>query len=396
MSAPAKPRLEFPGWPHYDEEQAQAAHDIILSNQVNYHTGKRGKAFEKEFAEAMGTSYGVACSNGSVAIELALIGLGLQPGDEVVTTPRTFLASSSSCLLQDVRPVYADVDPDSGNITAKTIEAVLTPKTRAILPVHLGGWPCEMDAIMALAQEKGLHVIEDCAQAHGARYRGKSVGSLGDANPWSFCQDKIMTTGGEGGFVTCNDEDVWRRIWSFKDHGKDHHLVYHAEHPPGFRWLHASVGTNWRMTEVQAEIGRIQLRRLPEWRAARQRNAQVVMGRLGKLDAIRMPQVPDHMEHAQYRWYFYVRPEALKDGWDRDRIMVEAGERGVPIYSGSCGEIYLEKAIQDAGCAPAEPLPITRKIWGNALTLLTHPNLTEGHMHQMCDVVEALVREGTR
>ncbi len=392
--SPQSTKLEFPGWPHFDEEMVEAAAEILRSGRVNYHTGPRGKAFEVEFAAYAGTKKAIAVANGSLALELAVKGLGLQPGDEFVTTPRTFLASATSCMMQGLKPVFADVDADSGNITAESIERVLTPKTKLIVPVHLGGWPCEMDAIMALAEQMGLKVIEDCAQAHGARYRGRSVGSIGQINAWSFCQDKIMTTAGEGGMVTTDDEEAWSRMWSFKDHGKDWDTVYNQQHPPGFRWLHHSPGTNWRLTEIQSEMGRIQLRRLPDWTKQRQRNAQVVMDRLAKWSCIRNPEIPDHMEHAQYRWYFYVRPEALREGWDRDRIMVEGAERGVPIMSGSCGEVYLEKAFE--GCRPAEPLPVTHEIWGNALTILTHPTLTEDHMHQMMDVMDDLFKVARR
>lgn len=389
-------KLRFAPWPHFDEEQVQAAAEVLRSGKVNYHTGERGKAFEHEFAAWAGTNHAIALANGSVAIELCLIGLGLQPGDEIVTTPRTFLATATSCWLQGVRPVFADVDPDSGNVTAETLAAAITPRTRALLPVHIGGWPCEMDAILDLARSRDLKVVEDCAQAHGATYRGRSVGTFGEANAWSFCQDKIMTTGGEGGMVTTDDEAVWRRMWSFKDHGKDFDRMYRDHHAPGYRWLHESVGTNWRLTEPQSELGRVQLRRLPAWRAQRWANASALIGRLSKWSCLRVPVPPGHVEHAAYRYYFYVRPEALADGWDRDRILAEADARGVLIYSGSCGEIYREGALRGAGLAPDAPLPIARRIWGEALTVLTHPTLTVEDMHRMADVLDEILGQAQR
>ncbi|MFA0697837.1 DegT/DnrJ/EryC1/StrS family aminotransferase, partial [Vibrio sp. 10N.222.49.C9] len=179
-------------------------------------------------------------------------------GDEVITTPRTFLASASSIVTSGASPVFADEDLNSQNITAQSIEAVLTPNTKAVIVVHLAGMPAEMDDIMALSKKHGFYVIEDCAQAHGAKYKGKSVGTIGHIGAWSFCQDKIMTTGGEGGMVTTNDKALWSKMWSYKDHGKSFDAIYNREHPPGFRWLHESFGTNWRMTEMQAVIGRIQ------------------------------------------------------------------------------------------------------------------------------------------
>ena len=237
----------FSPWPSFTEEEANAARDVLLSNKVNYWTGQEGREFEKAFAAWADADFAIALSNGTQALDLALKGLGVGEGDEVVVTARTFLASASSIVTAGAVPVFADIDPDSQNVTAQTIQAVLTERTRAIICVHLAGWPCDMDPIMALAEAHGLWVIEDCAQAHGARYKGRSVGSIGHAGAWSFCQDKIMTTGGEGGMVTTNDRGLWSRMWSYKDHGKSWEAVYERAHPPGFRWLHESFGTNWRM-----------------------------------------------------------------------------------------------------------------------------------------------------
>jgi dTDP-4-amino-4,6-dideoxygalactose transaminase len=253
----------FSSWPSFTEEEADAVRDVILSNKVNYWTGQECRAFEKEFAAWSGSGYAIALANGTVALDLALQALGIGAGDEVVVTPRTFLASVSSIVNTGAVPVFADVDRESQNITRETIQAALTSRTRAVVCVHLAGWPCDMDPIMSLAAEYDLKIIEDCAQAHGATYKGRPVGSIGHIGAWSFCQDKIMTTGGEGGMVTTNDRELWSKMWSFKDHGKSWEAVYEREHAPGFRWLHESFGTNWRMMEVQAVIGRIQLRRMP-------------------------------------------------------------------------------------------------------------------------------------
>jgi dTDP-4-amino-4,6-dideoxygalactose transaminase len=266
----------FSPWPSFTEEEANAVYRVVLSNKVNYWTGTECREFEKEFATWAGTRYAVALSNGTLALDVALKALGIGPGDEVVVTPRTFIASVSCVVNAGAVPVFADIEADSGNISARTIAAVLTPRTKAVICVHLGGWPCDMDPIMELANQRGLFVIEDCAQAHGACYKGRSVGSIGHVGAWSFCQDKIMTTGGEGGMVTCNDKALWRAMWSHKDHGKSYAAVYEREHPPGFRWLHESFGTNWRMLEIQAAIGRIQLKRMKEWTATRTANALAI------------------------------------------------------------------------------------------------------------------------
>ncbi len=191
----------FSPWPSFSEEEANAVRNVILSNKVNYWTGQECREFEKEFAQWCGTNYAIALSNGTLALELAFRAVGVGPGDEVVVTPRTFLASASSIVTVGANPVFADVDLDSQNITPESIERVLTPRTKAILCVHLAGWPCDMRGIRALADAHKLKVVEDCAQAHGARYHGVSVGALSDVAAWSFCQDKIMTTGGEGGWL---------------------------------------------------------------------------------------------------------------------------------------------------------------------------------------------------
>ena len=294
---------------------------VLQSGRVNYWTGQEGRKFEEEYAAFVGAKYAVALMNGSVALEAALVALGMAPGDEVVVTSRTFIASASCVIMQGGRPVMADVEPVSQNITAETIAAALTLRTKGIIAVHLAGWPCDMDPIMNLAREKDLWVIEDCAQANGATYKGRQVGSMGDVAAFSFCQDKIITTGGEGGMVTTNSHDIWDKIWSYKDHGKSFDAVYHREHPPGFRWLHESFGTNWRMTEMQAAIGRMHLRKLPQWLTLRRRNAAVLTDGFSRIPGLRLTIPPPDIEHAYYKYYVFVEPAALKSDWSRDRIM---------------------------------------------------------------------------
>ena len=255
----------FSPWPSFTPEEIEAVSAVLASNRVNYWTGDRCQEFERGFAEWVGTRYAVALTNGTVALDVALRALGIGPGDEVITSSRTFMASASCIVATGAVPIFADVDADSQNVTAETIAAVLTPRTKAVICVHLGGMPCDMDPIMALAAKHDLKVIEDCAQAHGARYRGRSVGSIGHIGAWSFCQDKIISTGGEGGMMVTDDEEIFKKCWAFKDHGKSYDAVYHREHAPGFRWLHESFGTNWRMTEIQSVIGRLQLQKLDKW-----------------------------------------------------------------------------------------------------------------------------------
>ena len=377
----------FSPWPSFSREEVDAVARVLESNRVNYWTGQECREFEKEFAAWAGTPYAIALTNGTVALDVALKVLGVGAGDEVVVTPRTFLASASCVVTAGAVPVFAEVDRDTGNITAETIAAVITPKTRAIICVHLAGMPCDMDPIMALAEKHGLFVIEDCAQAHGARYKGLPVGSIGHVGAWSFCQDKIMTTGGEGGMVTLHDRELWSRMWSYKDHGKSWEAVYERQHPPGFRWVHESFGTNWRMMEMQAVIGRIQLQRMPEWTRRRQANAERIWTIGRGVKGLRVPQVPEWAEHAAYKAYVFVEPSELKPGWSRDRILGEINAAGVPCYSGSCSEVYLEKAFDGTGWRPKERLRVARELGENSLMFLVHPTLTESELQKTCAVL---------
>lgn len=386
----------FSPWPSFTEEEAEAVKNTVLSNEVNYWTGNQCRQFEKEFAVWAYSKYAVALTNGTLALDIALIALGIGAGDEVVVTPRTFIASISTVVNAGATPVFADVDRDSQNIEAHTIEPVITPRTKAIIVVHLAGRPAEMDAIMALAEKHDLYVIEDCAQAHGAKYKGRSVGSIGHIGAWSFCQDKIMTTGGEGGMVTTNDEALWRKMWSFKDHGKSYEAVYEREHPPGFRWLHESFGTNWRMMEVQAAIGRIQLTYMPAWFEARKNNAAKLNQSLNKFGVIREIKKPDYIEHANYKHYAFVEPAQLADGWSRDRIIDEIVALGVPCFQGSCSEVYLEKAFDDTGYRPAEPLPNAKRLGETSIMFLVHPTLTDDEINKTCQVIEQVLTKAQR
>ncbi|EHI9239495.1 DegT/DnrJ/EryC1/StrS aminotransferase family protein [Vibrio vulnificus] len=377
----------FSPWPSFTQEEADAVSRVLLSNKVNYWTGTECREFEKEFAAWAGCEYSIALGNGTLALDLALKALGVGEGDEVITTSRTFLASASAIVTAGANPVFADVDLNSQNITAETIGKVVTEKTKAVIVVHLAGMPAEMDAIMALAAERGFYVIEDCAQAHGAKYKGRSVGTIGHIGAWSFCQDKIMTTGGEGGMVTTNDQALWSAMWSYKDHGKSYDAVYNRQHPPGFRWLHESFGTNWRMTELQGVLGRIQLQRMAEWTAKRQHNGQLIDQAVADLPLVRCVEVVDYIEHAEYKHYLFVNPEQLKPGWSRDRIVEEINAAGVPAYQGSCSEIYLEKAFDNTPWRPEERLPNAVQLGETSLMFLVHPTLTAEEMAKTTAVV---------
>ena len=384
-------------WPSFTDEEVDAVSRVLKSNRVNYWTGQEGRDFEKEFTSFSQAGFAIAVANGTLALDLALnaLGVGARNGgsekDEVIVTSRTFLASVSCIVFAGAIPVFADVDRDSQNVTAETISSVITDASRAIIAVHLAGWPCEMDGIMALSDQHGLFVVEDCAQAHGAKYKGKPVGSIGHIGCWSFCQDKIMTTGGEGGMVTTNDKELWSRMWSYKDHGKSWEAMYEREHPPGFRWVHDSFGTNWRLTEMQSAIGRIQLKRMPGWTAKRQINTRKIWNAASKLRGLRVPEVPDYIEHAAYKCYVFVKPEELKDGWNRDRIMAEINLLGVPCFSGSCSEVYMEKAFDGTGFRPDTRLSVAKELGETSLMFLVHPTLTHGEINLTIDALRKVM-----
>ena len=383
-------------WPHFDREQIDTATRVLASGKVNTWTGRETNAFESEFAAWCGSSHAIAMANGSLALSAAYLAVGLGQGDELITTPRTFIATASSAVLLGAKPIFADVDPNSGVITAASIAPLITPRTKAIAVVHLGGWPADMPAICDLARAHGIAVIEDCAQAHGARISGQSVGTFGDVAAWSFCQDKILTTAGEGGMVTTSSSELWNAMWGFKDHGKTHEAVFTREHPPGFRWLHERFGSNFRLTELQSAVGRIQLQRLPEWSATRSGNALMLAEALCDLSAVRVPLPPEHLTHAWYKFYAFVQSEALADGWNRDRILSEIAALGYPALSGSCSEIYLEKCFQDAGLAPAERLPVARELGETSLMFLVHPTITTEQMSGYAQVVRSVVQKACR
>lgn len=392
---------KFSSWPDFTQEEAKKASEVLLSNKVNYWTGEEGRYFEKEFADFANVDYAIAIANGTLALDLALYALGIgarnggSESDEVIVTPRTFLASVSTIVLAGAKPVFADVDLDSQNITASTIKSVISKNTRAIICVHLAGWPCDMDEIMNLAKQFNLKVIEDCAQAHGAKYKGRSVGSIGHIGCWSFCQDKIITTAGEGGMVTTNDKILWDKMWSFKDHGKSFDAVYHSENNTGFRWLHESFGTNFRLTEIQSAIGRIQLKRMPVWTAARKKNSLMIDKACENFSCVRVPKVPNKMEHACYKHYVFINSEHLKTDWSRDKIIAAIVEQGVPCMQGSCSEVYLEKAFDNTSFRPEKSLRNAKLLGETSLMFLVHPTLSEEAMLFTVKVIKQVLQEAS-
>jgi dTDP-4-amino-4,6-dideoxygalactose transaminase len=389
------PLIKLSPWPSFTQEESSRISEILLSNKVNYWTGTEGREFEKEFANFADSEYAIAVSNGTTALDLALNALQIGEGDEVIVTSRTFIASISSIVNAGAKPIFADVDCDTQNITVETVTAVLTNKTKAIICVHLAGWPCEMDEIMSLAKQHDLKVIEDCAQAHGSLYKGRSVGSIGHIGAWSFCQDKIMSTGGEGGMVTTNDKALWNTMWSFKDHGKSYDAIYNKQHPPGFRWLHESFGTNWRLTEMQSAIGRIQLTRMNDWTRIRGEHAAKLVHVCREFNCIRIPKIPNYIQHANYKFYAFVEPEQLNNGWTRDKIIEALNAEGIPVMQGTCSEVYLEKAFDNTDFRPSEPLSIAKELGKTSLMFQVHPTITGEQMDHVCKCLSHVLKQAS-
>ena len=383
-------------WPFFDKDEIDAVERVLASGLVNYWTGSECARFEKAYAAFCGRRYAIALANGSVALELALHAFGIGLGDEVITTSRTFIASASCAVLRGATPIFADVDPVSQNTTADNIRAVLTPRAKAIVVVHLAGWPCDMSPILEFAGAHGLLVIEDCAQAHGATYKGRPVGSFGAAAAFSFCQDKIITTGGEGGMLLLDDIAAWEKAWAYKDHGKSYDAVFRRDHPPGFHWVHESFGTNWRMTETQAAIGRMQLAKLPGWVARRQHLAGMLSAGLAALPGIRVARPGTDITHAYYKYYAFLEPERLMPGWDQSRVIAAINAEGIPCAAGSCSEIYLEKSFVDAGLAPAARLPVAQRLGATSLSFPVHPTLSDDDMRDTCAAVAKVMHAAAR
>ena len=386
---------KFSPWPSFTLEEAESVRNVLLSNKVNYWTGNECREFEKEFAVWSNSEYAIALGNGTLALDSAFKALDIGDGDEVIVTARTYIASVTSIVNSGAIPIFADIDLNSQNITAKSIRSKITNRTKAIVCVHLAGWPCEMDEIMDLANESNLFVIEDCSQAHGAKYKGKSVGSIGDVGCWSFCQDKIMTTGGEGGMVTTNDKSLWGKMWSYKDHGKSYEAVYERKHQEGFRWVNESFGTNWRMTEMQGVIGRIQLKRMSDWHAKRFANAHKIWNIAEMCKGLYVPTIPDYIEHAAYKCYVFIKLKELKKGWDHNKVLKEINKQSVPCYTGACSEVYLEKAFDNTGFRPKERLVNAKELGESSLVFLVHPTLTKDEIQQTCNAITSVMNLAT-
>ena len=388
---------KFNSWPYYSKLEARKISNILLSNKVNYWTGEEGRKFEEEFAKFSDSKYSIAVSNGTLALELALIGINIKKGDEVIVTPRSYIASVSCVATCGAIPIFADVSLETGNINPNSVEKLISKKTKAIICVHLGGLPCDIDSLKKISKKNNIKLIEDCSQAHGAKYKDKSVGSYGDIGTWSFCQDKIMSTGGEGGMVTTNSKKLWNKMWAYKDHGKNFNTVFAKKHPPGYRWLHESFGSNFRMTEIQASIGRIQLRKMKSWNKLRTINAKKIVKAFSKFSNTSYSSpVEKNSTHAWYKCNIYLKQNSLNKGWNRDKIANEIIKLGVPCFSGSCSEIYNEKAFDNTDMRPKNKLSNAYLLGKNTLMFLVHPSLSNASLEKTIKVIDLIMTKASK
>ena len=387
--------MNISSWPEFDNDQINAVIKVLNSGKVNSWTGNQTKLFENQFSKWSGSKYSIALANGSLALSSAYLACGIKKNDEVITTPRTFLATASSIALLNAIPIFADIDIDSGNITAKTIEPLINKKTKAISIVHLGGWPADMESICDLAKSYNLKVIEDCAQAHGASINGKMVGSFGDIGCWSFCQDKIISTGGEGGMITTSLNDFWERIWSFKDHGKNLKTINQTNKTALFKYVHDRLGSNFRLTEMQSAIGIIQLKKLKSWTKLRQKNAKILINKLKDCRPLRVPIPENRFQHAWYKLHCYVDPNFLSENWNRDRIINEIRASGYPAYQGSCSEIYLEKCFLDKGLNPKKRLKNAKALGDTSIMFLVDQTISNENMNKYAELIKHIIEKAT-
>lgn len=391
-----QPDSHLAPWPFFDDDEIEAVTDVLKSGRVNYRTGEQGQAFEQEYAASSGVAHSLTVANGTAALELALEALDIGPGDEVIVPARTFVATAAAVARCGATPVVADIDPISQNLDEDSIAAVLSDRTRALIPVHLAGWPADMNSIMSAARASGLAVIEDCAQAHGALYNGKPVGTFGDIGCFSFCQDKIISTGGEGGLVITNNTGLHKKMWSLRDHGGDYDRAHADDPSSGFKWLVDRFSTNWRMTEAQSAIGRIQLRKLEGWVDRRRANAETLTDAIRELQVVQDLTPPENMRHSYYKYYVLLDPEGLADNWTRDRIVNDLNVKGVPARVGACPDISGEAAFANANISTANKRPHAAAIADYTIMLPVHPTLTEGNVAFMANALRTALEAANR
>ncbi len=329
-------------WPSFTSKEINQVSLILKSGKVNYWTGKYCKIFEKNFSRYHKLKYSVTVNSGTSALECAIKSLNLKKGSEIITTPRSYYTSASSIINCGMKPKFSDISIDSQNLDPIKLEKSINKKTKAIICVHLSGYPCDMNRIIKIAKDNNIYVIEDCSQAHGASILNKKVGSFGDISAWSFCQDKIISTGGEGGMVATNKLKLYKNVLSIKDNGRNYEKIKKISYSGSFNYIHDFIGSNYRMTEIQAIIGISQLKRLDQMILRRNSNAKIFNNYFHDLDSIFLLLHNPKNTNAYYRYYLFV-----KKSKNQKILINKIRSKGIECIAGSCPEIYLEKYFKD-------------------------------------------------
>ena len=391
-------------YPNFNQNTLKRVQQVLKSGRVNYWTGNECKEFEKEFSNYHNVKYSLTVSNGSVALEIALKALNLKKTDSIIVTPRSFVISASCVLNLGLKPIFADVD-DNGNLSVEGIKKVYNKNVKAIIVVHLNGLPCDLDPILEFVKKNKIFLVEDCSQAHGAVYKGKKVGSFGHISTWSFCQDKIISTGGEGGMISTNNTKLWLKLWSLKDHGKNYKSVFYKKHKTGFKWLHDDLGSNYRMTEIQAVIGREQLKSLDEQIKKRNLIANLYLRGLkdyySKYDILKKPDFKfqsytlkknlkkcNQYMHAFYRLNFFINNNKIK----QNKLIQQLNKQKIDCGVGACPEIYREKIFKKLKIKNKK-LKNAKLLGDTSITFPINPNRNLDKIREEISIVKNLLKK---
>lgn len=378
-------------WPFYSNKIANSVKNTIKSGKVNYWTGNLCSKFEKNFSKFINIKYSCSISNASVGLEMALNALDIKKNDEVIVPSRTYITSASAILRVNAKPIFADIEKNSLNIDINSIKKNINRNTKAIICVHLAGYPCDMKNILKIAKKNNLKVIEDCSQAHGAMIKNRSVGSFGDISVWSFCNDKIISTGGEGGMIACNNKTIYKKIWSIKDCGRSYDKIRKKTTKVGYRWLYDSIGTNFRMTEMQAAIGIIQLKELKSYLIKRNKNAKILYNALKNINFIEFQNVDKKLYHAYYRFSILINNTKIKKNHSRDTILKQLINNKIPATVGVCPELYKEKVFHKFRKKHFDRY-YAKEVGKNIICFSVDPSISEQNMQSISHKIKRIMK----
>jgi perosamine synthetase len=378
----------FPRWPLLGPEDVTAVAEVLDSGKLTQLSGRSVADFERAFAEWHGIEHCVATSSGTTAIHAALIALDVGPGDEVIVPAHTFIASATPVLHQGATPVFTDVEERTFCISPDSVRERVTERTKAIIAVHLNGHPADLDALLEIARPRGIAIIEDAAQAHGATYKGRKAGTIGEAGCFSFWEDKIITTGGEGGAIITADPALADRMRRIRHHGEGPVEGERA-------YYHVELGYNYRMTSIQAATGLVQLRKLDEYLIARRRNAAHLSERLGEIPQVEPPFVADYAVHSYYKYICRLRRESgpstrLRTSIDIARFVAAVAAEGLPISRRYPTPLPQQPVFRDAGLAGAA-CPVAERLSGELFMLLVHPTASIADMDDYATAIGKVV-----